>query len=170
MFLFTALFILTIDQTSKEWIRSNIPSGGLLTNIGCVNIVNIQNTGAAFGILQNQSHILSIIAIVGIAVILFFFKYIKELGSLGGVALSMIFAGAVGNQIDRFIYGHVTDFIYIRLWDNIFWPAFNVADSAITVGSVSLALIIFVGLMRKRKTTGHSGKRSDETGSGSAQN
>jgi len=168
LFLFTAFFIIAIDQVSKEWIRINIPSGGLLTRIGCLSIVNIQNTGAAFGILQNQSVLLSIVSIAGIIIILIFFKYIVDLGVSGVIALSMIFAGAVGNQIDRFRYGYVTDFIYVRIWDNLFWPAFNVADSAITIGSISLAIIILIGLRKKCGTAGNTGER--EGGESGSQN
>jgi signal peptidase II len=80
----------------------------------------------------------------------------------------MIFAGAVGNQIDRFRYGYVTDFIYVRIWDNLFWPAFNVADSAITIGSISLAIIILIGLRKKRGTAGNTGER--EGGESGSQN
>lgn len=151
LFILLAAAIVIIDQVTKEWIRTNIALGGALPEVGCLSIVHVQNTGSAFGLFTNQAFLLSIVAIAGLVIILIFFRYLSELGFAGGIALSLIFAGALGNQIDRFMLGHVTDFIYIRLWDNVFWPAFNVADSAITVGAIALAIIALIGLKKDDK-------------------
>ena len=75
------------------------------------------------------------------------------------LALSLIFAGALGNLIDRLRVGHITDFIYVRLWGNFFWPAFNVADSAITVGAISLAIIALVKMRKKDESGPKTGKK-----------
>ena len=80
------------------------------------------------------------------AVVILYFYYLANLGIAGVVALSLIFSGALGNQIDRFRFGHVTDFIYVRLWGDFYWPAFNVADSAITVGAITLAIVALTSL------------------------
>jgi signal peptidase II len=69
--------------------------------------------------------------------------------------LGLVFGGAVGNLIDRIRFGYVTDFVDVRLWRDFHWPAFNVADSAITVGSIMLAVFIFFTL---RKRDGSSSK------------
>jgi signal peptidase II len=151
VFIIIAVVIVGLDQITKEWIRTHIALGDSLPEMGCLNIVHIQNTGSAFGLFTNQAFLLSIVAIAGLVIILIFFSYLRELGFAGGVALSLIFAGALGNQIDRFRLGHVTDFIYIRLWGNVFWPAFNVADSAITVGAISLGIIALIGLKKTEK-------------------
>jgi signal peptidase II len=156
--------IVTLDQISKEWIRAHVELGNSLPEMGCLTIVHIQNTGSAFGLFTNQAFLLSIVAIAGLVIILIFFKYMRELGFAGGIALSLIFAGALGNQIDRFRLGHVTDFIYIRLWGNVFWPAFNVADSAITVGAIALGVIALIGL-KNDKNEAVTGKK-DEAKSG----
>jgi signal peptidase II len=72
--------------------------------------------------------------------------------------LGLVFGGAVGNLIDRIRLGYVTDFIDVRLWRDFHWPAFNVADSAITVGSIMLVIFIFLAF---RKGDGSSsGARS----------
>lgn len=143
--------ILILDILSKEWIRANLPPGGACPEIGRLTIVNVQNTGSAFGLFTNQAFLLSSVAIAGLVVVLLFFRYLGELGFLGGLALSFIFAGALGNLIDRLRFGRVTDFIYVRLWDNVFWPAFNVADSAITVGAILLAFVALVNLGKKHE-------------------
>jgi len=162
VFILIAVIIVALDQISKEWIRTHIVLGDSLPAMGCLTIVHIQNTGSAFGLFTNQAFLLSIVAVAGLVIILIFFRYLKELGFAGGVSLSLIFAGALGNQIDRFRLGHVTDFIYIRLWENIFWPAFNVADSAITIGAISLGIIAIAGLKKNEKAEQVTGKK-DET-------
>ena len=169
MFLVIVSIIVALDQITKEWIRTHISSGDALPEMGRLIIVHIQNTGSAFGLFPNQTFLLSAVAIIGLIVILYLFHYLRELGFAGGIALSLIFAGALGNQIDRFRLGHVTDFIYVRLWGGVFWPAFNIADSAITVGAISLGIIAITGLGRHEKTVTGGGKEDDgtEPGAGS---
>lgn len=159
IFLAVVSLIVVLDQVTKEWIRVHIAVGGALPEMGRLTIVHIQNTGSAFGLFPNSTIFLSIVAIAGLVVILFLFRYLRELGFAGGIALSLVFAGALGNQIDRFRLGHVTDFIYIRLWGNFFWPAFNIADSAITVGAISLAIIAMVRLSGSEKTAIKAGEK-----------
>jgi signal peptidase II len=151
IFLGIIAVLLVLDIATKEWIRANLPPGGSFPEIWRLSIVNVENTGSAFGMFTNQAFLLSIVAIAGLVVVLLFFRYLKDLGFLGGLALSLIFAGALGNLIDRLRFGHVTDFIYVRLWGNVFWPAFNVADSAITVGAIMLAIVALASLGKKHE-------------------
>jgi signal peptidase II len=151
IFLAIVAMVVTLDQFSKQWIRDNIPLGGSLTAMGRLTIVHVQNTVSAFGLFTDQAFLLSIIAVAGLVVVLLFFRYLKQLGLAGGIALSLIFAGALGNLIDRLRLGHVTDFIYVRLWDNFYWPAFNVADSAITTGAILLAVVALFTLGKKHE-------------------
>jgi signal peptidase II len=143
--------LLVLDIVTKEWIRANLPLGGSFPEVWRLNIVHIQNTGSAFGLFTNQAFLLSAVAIAGLVVVLLFFKYLKDLGFMGGLALSLIFAGALGNLIDRLRFGYVTDFLYVRLWGDVFWPAFNVADSAITVGAILLAFVALNSLGKKHE-------------------
>jgi len=159
VFLLIASAVVALDQLSKHWISENIPTGGSLPEISILTIVNIQNTGASFGLFPNQAFLLSVVAVAGLIVVLMFFRYFNELGFLGGIALSLIFAGALGNLIDRLRVGYITDFIYVRLWGNFFWPAFNVADSAITVGAISLAVIALVKTRKRDESGPKSGKK-----------
>ena len=141
--------VVILDQWTKQWIRTHLPVGGSLPETGCLTLVHVQNTGAAFGLFPDQTVLLSIVAVAGIVIVILYFYYLANLGLAGVVALSLIFSGALGNQIDRFQFGHVTDFIYVRLWGNVYWPAFNVADSAITVGAITLAVVALIQLKKE---------------------
>lgn len=159
VFLLIAAVIVILDQVSKYWINANITVGGSLPAMGPLSIVNVQNTGSAFGLFPNQAFLLSVVAIAGLIIILMFFRFFSELGFLGGIALSLIFAGALGNLIDRLRVGYITDFIYVRLWGDFYWPAFNVADSAITIGAISLAVIALVRMRKKDESKPNAGKK-----------
>ena len=149
LFLLIATFVVAIDQISKLWIRSHLAPWESLTEVGCFRLVHVQNTGSAFGLFANQTLLLTIVAAIGLVVILLFYRYLTEFGIVGTLTLGLIFGGAVGNLIDRLRLGHVTDFIDVRLWHDYHWPAFNIADSAITVGSIALACFIF-WMLRKQ--------------------
>ena len=143
LFLLIAAFVVVTDQITKHWIRSNLSPDESLSEVGFVCITHVRNTGSAFGLFTNQAFLLSIVAVVGLVVILVFYRYLSSYSMLGTAALGLVFGGAIGNQIDRMRLGHVTDFIRVRLWDGVYWPTFNVADSAITVGVIVLACFIF---------------------------
>jgi len=134
-----ALLVVAADQLSKIWVRSNIPFRESLFEVGFFRLTHVQNTGAAFGLFQGQSFLLSIVAMVGIAVFLVYtlviyrgFPFLDNMPNR--VAVGLVLGGTVGNLIDRLRFGYVTDFI-----DFGFWPAFNVADSAVTVGIILFA-------------------------------
>ena len=139
-FFLTVLLVLVADQLSKLWISSNLLVGQSLFEVGIFQIVRVPpNTGAAFGLFQDQSFALTIVAILSIALLLFYALFIYRrypfLNSLlGRVALGLILGGTIGNLIDRLRFGGVTDFISIGIW-----PAFNLADSAIVVGVILFA-------------------------------
>ena len=134
-----ALLVVAADQLSKVWIRSNLLVGQSLFEAGFFRITHVNNTGAAFGLFQGQSFLLTIVALVGITVLLVYALVIYRKfplldNRLGRSTLGLVLGGAVGNLIDRLRLGYVTDFIDVGLW-----PAFNIADSAITVGVILFA-------------------------------
>ena len=138
------------DQLSKLWIRSNLLVGQSLFEIGFFRITHIQNTGAAFGLFRGHSLILTVVALFGVAVLLlyvfFFYRHYPLLNNrLSRVALGFVLGGTIGNLIDRLRLGYVTDFI-----DFTVWPAFNIADSAITVGVIIIAYSL-LSLVRTEK-------------------
>jgi signal peptidase II len=139
-FFLTALLVVVADQLSKLWIRSNLDIRQSLFEAGFFQIARFPpNTGAAFGLFQDQSFALTIVAIVGIAFLLVYALIIRPRFSpldnlLARTALGLVLGGTIGNLIDRLCFGGVTDFISIG-W----WPAFNIADSAIVVGVIIFA-------------------------------
>jgi len=130
------------DQLSKIWIRANLLRGQSLFDIGFLQISHVHNTGAAFGLFPDQSLVLTIIGVVGVvAILLCVFLSHRRLpfidNMLSKSALGLVLGGTVGNLIDRFRFGYVTDFIDFRVW-----PVFNVADSAVTIGVIIFAYSI----------------------------
>jgi signal peptidase II len=155
IFLTIAASVVALDQISKLWVRSNIPPYESIPVFGCLSLTNVRNTGSAFGLFVNQAFLLILIGVVGVIAILLFYRYFSKSNLLGVSALALVFGGAIGNLIDRFRFGYVTDFIDVRLWHDYHWPSFNVADSAITVGSIVLVVFIFLTF---RKADGSSSK------------
>ena len=135
----TVLLILVADQLSKLWIRSSLAVGQSLFEWGIFGIVRVHNTGAVFGLFQEYSFALIIVNLVTISVLLagafFIFRRLPLLGNrLRRVCLGLIIGGALGNLVDRLFFGYVTDFIRVGIW-----PTFNIADSAVVIGTIILA-------------------------------
>jgi signal peptidase II len=134
LFLIVAVLVVTFDQLSKAWIRAHLALGESLPITGRLSLIHIRNTGSAFGLLANQTFLIIIIGIASLLIVLLFLRYLSQVTTLSMVSIGLIWGGAVGNLIDRLHFGYVTDFIYFRLWGNFYWPTFNIADAAITVG------------------------------------
>jgi signal peptidase II len=143
--LWLSVLIIVFDQLSKAWISSHFFFGESLTIFGVFNLVLAHNTGAAFSFLNDaggmQRWLFSAIAIVASGwIVLLLRKHATQ--TLFALALSMILGGALGNLIDRLAYGYVVDFLLFH-WDEYYFPAFNLADSAITGGAFLLILDSF---------------------------
>ena len=133
MFLF-AVCILLIDQFCKYFVRSKLALGESIPLIKNVfHLTLMHNSGAAFGLLQDQTHILTFLSILTVAIILIFYRRVARSGFIFQVAFGLIVGGASSNLADRLMFGHVIDFIDFRVW-----PVFNIADSALTVGVILL--------------------------------
>jgi signal peptidase II len=152
LFLSIAIVIIALDQVTKYFIRINIPEGTALEEAWRFTIVHITNTGGAFGLFPGQAIVLTVLAFIGIIVIFIFYRQISRTSLLATVALGLIFGGAIGNQIDRIRFGAVTDFIYVRLWGDFYWPAFNVADASISIGMILLIWFIISISLKKDET------------------
>jgi signal peptidase II len=141
------------DQLTKWAVLANFAYGERLQITGFLNLVLVYNKGAAFSMFADasgwQTPLLIAFALVaaGIVGYLIVKNPHKRLLCLG---LALILAGAIGNVIDRLRYGHVVDFLDFHAmgWH---WPAFNVADSAITIGAV---LLILEGLVHQERRVG----------------
>ena len=123
--------VILFDQLLKILVRNYNLDFIVVKNFLAISF--IKNTGAGFGILQEYTSLLIFINIIAIIFIIWLIGYVKK-SFLAEVSLALVLGGAVGNLADRIIFGYVTDFISFS-----FWPAFNVADSAVSVGAVMVA-------------------------------
>lgn len=145
--------VLSLDQATKIYIDRTLPLHGSITVLEhYFSITYLRNKGAAFGILANSAYRLPFFILVSAAAVAVIFAVVKKLREdqvLTAWSLSLIFSGALGNLIDRVRLGEVIDFLYFHWYDH-FWPAFNVADSAICVGVFLLALDMFIEERRQK--------------------
>lgn len=154
LLLFVAVVIVALDQVTKSAIASRFAFHEIYPVIdGFFNLVYVMNPGAAFGFLAKTSESFRSFFFIGVTILvmgLIVYYIVKsESGNMiYDISLTLIFSGAVGNLIDRIRFGAVVDFLdfHIHVWH---WPAFNVADSAITVGAV----LMIWGMITHRKET-----------------
>ena len=140
-----ALAVVALDQISKIVLAYNIPKYASVSVIkGFFNLVHVRNRGMAFGLMNRPGHgfkfYFLITATLGaIVLLLFWFRKMKDEDHNITIGISLILGGAVGNLIDRIRLGEVIDFLdfYVASYH---WPAFNVADAAITIGIFWLAV------------------------------
>lgn len=150
MFLLLAPFFLLLDVVTKELILAKFYLGESIPIIdGFFNLVYVRNTGAAFGMLAEANPSFRVpffltIPFIALAVIAWIFKKLPPQSLLVSSALSLVMAGAVGNLLDRLRHGYVVDFLLFHWKNQAHFPAFNVADSAITVGVGLMILDMFV--------------------------
>ncbi|SDK42405.1 signal peptidase II [Natronincola ferrireducens] len=133
-----SFIVLLLDQVSK------ILALNYLKEIGEIPIIKnflyftyVENRGAAFGILQNQKWFFVIMTFAVVGFIIIYFTKNKDYPKPMMIGLSLIVGGAIGNLIDRVLYGFVVDFIDFRVW-----PVFNIADSAIVIGQILIVYVI----------------------------
>ena len=143
VFFTIAALVLVSDELTKLLVRSSLSLGESFPETGFFRIKYVQNTGGAFGIFQDGTLILAILNLVGAVVILYLIFNIFRFPILNDkriqFALSLILGGSLGNMLDRFFIGYVTDFIAIGSW-----PPFNIADSAVVCGSLLLGLLLIL--------------------------
>jgi signal peptidase II len=144
-----AVLIVLLDQWTKAWILQSLKiHDGFAVIEGLFNIVHVRNPGAAFGFLAGappwfRSVFFLAVTVAAIGLILYYLRQIRN-GALALVlALALILAGAVGNLIDRVRFGEVVDFLDFYI-GSAHWPAFNIADAAISAGAVLLAILLIV--------------------------
>jgi len=133
------LGVVLLDQATKALVMDRFAMFELLPVIpGLFDLTYLTNTGAAFGMLAGAKSVWRQVFFVGVAVaaigvMVFSYRQFRSQGRIFVHAIGLIAGGAVGNLIDRLRFGAVVDFLYFHLGTH-YWPAFNVADSAITVG------------------------------------
>lgn len=146
--LWLSLLVLVIDQASKFYFEGKLEMFQQIVIIpDLFSWTLAYNTGAAFSFLADSSGwqrwLFALIAIVVSAVLVVWLKRLGRNDTWLAVALALVLGGALGNLYDRVALGHVIDFILVHWQNRWYFPAFNIADSAITVGAIMLALDMF---------------------------
>jgi signal peptidase II len=138
----TAAIVVGLDQLTKRTVADSIRPGQVKHVLPGIHLVHVTNTGVAFSILSGGGALVLVITFVALALLLGYLV-LRPQRRLLWLPTGLLIGGALGNLIDRLIHGAVTDFI--KLPD---WPAFNVADIAITAGVIALALVLELGARR----------------------
>lgn len=146
---------IVLDQITKLWIVASIPNGGSVTVLPVLNIIHTYNPGAAWSMFANaggaQRWVFSALAIVVSGILVYWLRRLQlSAQALLACGLTLILGGAIGNVIDRLRLGHVIDFVQVH-WADSYFPAFNVADSAISVGAVFVVLDALREAQRERR-------------------
>jgi len=146
------LLVIIADQITKYLVKTHIAYGDVWRDWGFIQIVNVRNTGASFGIFANHTNSIIIVVFIEIVLILaIVFLLRSRLAFMENMLLrtgiGLVLGGAIGNQIDRIAYKYVTDFIDWKIW-----PVSNVADVSAVTGTIIIAFcILFRSGMLKRK-------------------
>jgi signal peptidase II len=138
-----SLLLVLLDQATKALIVRQFPIGWHKPVItGFFNLVHVRNSGAAWGIFAEHTWLLGLLSVLAAVLVVVFFRHLSGDQPVLALLLGLIHGGIVGNMIDRLCRGSVVDFLDFELrgWH---WPAFNVADSAISVGVLLLLLASF---------------------------
>jgi signal peptidase II len=145
LFLIAGIIVL-LDQLTKEWVRLNLQLGEIfrpeLWISNYIRLVHWKNTGAAFGMFQDMNPVFMILSVLVCGVILYYFPQIPRQDWLVRLSMGMLLGGAIGNLIDRFRQGYVTDFISVGKF-----PVLNIADASISVG----VALLFIGMWLQEK-------------------
>lgn len=141
-----AILIIVLDQVTKIWIEHSFKYGEVLPVLPGFDLVLAYNLGAAFSFLADaggwQRYFFTALALIVVGGIAWLLRKHHAQPRFAG-ALALIMGGALGNVIDRIAYGHVIDFLQVY-YKSHYWPAFNVADSAICVGAGLMVLDSFM--------------------------
>ena len=139
-----AVVVFILDRLTKNWVELNIPVyEGRPVIDDLLRIVHTQNSGAAFGLLPERTTLLSVLSVVAVVAILFYYRHIASASPFIALTLGMQLGGALGNLVDRVGQGYVVDFVDVGIpggWR--FW-AFNVADSSIVLGILFVSILLW---------------------------
>jgi len=135
--------VIVLDQLTKFWIMARFDEYEVLVVWPVFNLTLVYNTGAAFSFLSDAGgwqrwFFIGLASVVSLAMVLWM-RQLQPRERLTGYGLSLVVGGAIGNVIDRIWLGKVVDFLQWH-WEGWYWPSFNIADSAITLGVILLLI------------------------------
>jgi len=145
--------IIALDQSTKLIIQQTLPLHQKVEVIsGFFNLIHVRNAGGAFGIFGGEkgpvgSVLFVVASLIAVGILVILFLRVKEHEKTLAFSLALLLSGAIGNLIDRVSYGEVVDFLDFHV-SSYHWPAFNIADSAISIGIGLMALEL---LIKERK-------------------
>lgn len=148
--LLVALPVVVLDQLTKWWVLADLMNPPAAIEVTpFFNLVLVWNRGVSFGLFDNDSPWGPVLlAGLALAISVVLLAWLTRAGSrLSAVAIGIVLGGAIGNVIDRLRFGAVVDFLDFHAW-GYHWPAFNVADSAISIG---VGLLLYDGLFENRR-------------------
>ncbi len=143
-----SMAVLILDQSTKYFVRTGLTQFDIVHVLPVLNLVHVENVGSAFGLFKTLGNAF-FIAVAACASLFVSFLIVKDRDNRA--AFSLILGGAAGNLADRIMYGHVVDFLDLHAGE-YHWPAFNVADSALTVG---IFLILVQSVVQMRRDRSH---------------
>lgn len=154
VWLWLSVLVIALDQASKHWFEHNLSLYEQIVVIpDLFSWTLAYNKGAAFSFLADQGGwqrwFFALVALVASVVLFIWMKRLKSHERLLAAGLALVLGGALGNLYDRVVLGHVVDFILVHWQDRWFFPAFNLADSAITVGAGILILDMIINKEQK---------------------
>jgi signal peptidase II len=157
--LWLSFFVVLLDQATKALVIGTVKAQDAIALLPILDIVYLENTGAAFSIFAQASgwqRWFFIVLALGVSfMLMIWLRRIRADQTILAIGLSLVLGGALGNVIDRVMHGYVVDFIYFH-WRTWYFPAFNVADTAISIGAGCLLLDAFL-------ESGHDKRASDAT-------
>ena len=149
-----ALAAIAADQLTKAIVSSQLALDDSVKVIGPLSIHHVQNSGIAFGLFSSATFVVIVLTTAAVLWMLWFFARSGQRHPVLPVALGLVIGGSVSNLVDRVRLGHVTDFLDLK-----FWPAFNLADSFITVG-VAILLLALMASDRSRPARSREASRT----------
>jgi signal peptidase II len=146
VWLWLTVIFLVLDQVSKYWVSTNFSLYESVAIMPMFNFTYVHNEGAAFSFLSDaggwQRWFFTVIATSISGLLVYWLRGLNKSEKLLSIAYALVLAGAVGNLIDRVLYGYVIDFLDVY-YQQYHWPAFNVADAAICIGAVLIIIEAF---------------------------
>ena len=160
-----SITVIALDQLTKWWVLTSLPEYQPIPVIeGFWNWYRTYNTGAAFSFLSDaggwQKYFFVVLAIGITGLLTFWLSKTPRRDWKSALPFALVIGGAIGNVIDRLLHGHVVDFIQWH-WQDHYWPAFNIADSAIVAGAIGIALFGLIDGKRAAETTANSGNAAE---------
>lgn len=139
-----AVVVFVLDRMTKVLVESNLPQGASVDVVGpWVRISHVTNSGAAFGLLPERTTLLSILSVLAVGAIVYYYRRLAADSRLIAGTLGMQLGGALGNLVDRIGRGYVVDFVDVGIPNGPRFWSFNVADSSIVVGIIAVTALLW---------------------------